>query len=98
MSLRRLRATHLIALLRRRTTTCNLGLHVGPILDVLPEVADVAAELLVRLKAEGDDGDKAEGEPFPALGRARGEVAAVLALDGHVFGAFEARGEGCVGC
>lgn len=75
--------THLVSLLlRRRTPSPDLCLHIRPILDVLPEVADVAADLLVGLKAEGDDGDEAEGEPFPALHWARGEVAAVLALEG----------------
>lgn len=46
-------------------TAANLLLHVGPILDVLPEIANVAANFLVGLQAKGDDGDEAEGKPFP---------------------------------
>lgn len=69
-------------------------LHVGPVPDVLPEVTDVAADLLVGLEAEGDDGDEAEGEPLPALHGARAEVAAVLALHGEVLGASELGLEG----
>ena len=46
----------------------HLLLHVGAVLDVLPEVADVAADLVVGLEREGDDGDEAEGEPFPGEG------------------------------
>lgn len=45
----------------------HLLLHVGAVLDVLPEVANVAADFLVRLEREGDDGDEAEGEPFPGM-------------------------------
>lgn len=45
----------------------HLLLHVGAVLDVLPEVADVAADFLVGLEREGDDGDEAEGEPFPGM-------------------------------
>lgn len=54
---------------RRLTTSSScalhLLLHVRPVLDILPEVADVAADLLVRLERERDEGDEAEGEPFP---------------------------------
>lgn len=38
---------------------------VGPVLDVLVEIADVAAYFMVGLEGEGDDGDEAECEPFP---------------------------------
>jgi len=62
----------------------ELRLDVGAVLDVLPEVADVAADLLIGLDAEWDDRDEAEGEPFPPLHGAGGEVAAVLALEGEV--------------
>lgn len=75
---------HLVSLSLRRysSSAANLRLHVRPILDILPEVADVAAELLVRFEAERYDGDEAKSEPFPALHRARRVVAAVLALEG----------------
>jgi hypothetical protein len=43
----------------------HLLLHVRAVLDVLVEVADVAADFLVRLEREGDQGHEAEGEPFP---------------------------------
>jgi hypothetical protein len=49
----------------------------------------------VRLEAEGDERHEAEGEPLPALHGAGGVVAAVLALEGLRFGAFEGGGEGC---
>jgi len=64
-----------------------------PILDVLPEIADVASDFLAWLEAEGDNGDEAECKPFPALHYAAGVVAAVLALEREVFGAGEAGGE-----
>jgi hypothetical protein len=63
MSLRTARRAHGVAL--RRLAVAHLLLHVRAVLDVLVEVADVAADLLVRLQREGDDGDEAEGEPFP---------------------------------
>ena len=50
---------------RRSSSALHLLLHVGAVLDVLPEIADVAADLLVGLERERDDGDEAEGEPFP---------------------------------
>lgn len=94
-----LMTSHLITLLIlwRHTSSTNLCLYVRAVLDVLPEIADMAAELFVGFEAERDDRDEAEGEPFPALHRTRGEVAAVLALEGEVFGAFELRGECCGG-
>jgi len=63
-------------------------LHVGSVLEVLVESADMAANIFVRLKAEGNHRNKAEGEPFPALVDARREVAAVLALRGDIFVPF----------
>lgn len=66
-------------------------LHIRAVLDILPEIADVATDLPIGLEAEGDDGDEAECEPFPALHRAGAEVAAILALHGEVFGAGELR-------
>lgn len=68
--------------------------HVRPILDILPEVADVATNLLVGFDGKRDHGDEAKGKPFPALHDAAAEVAAVLALHRDVFGAFERRAEG----
>jgi hypothetical protein len=47
------------------STPLHLLLHVRAVLDVLPEIADVAADLVVGFEAEGDEGDEAEGEPFP---------------------------------
>ena len=72
----------------------QLCLNVWTILDVLPKVADVTAELLVWLERERYDGNEAEGEPFPALHDAPAEVAAVLALHCDVLGAFEGGLEG----
>ena len=69
----RLPATPPLILRRRRlhryiaTSTVHLILHVRPVLDVLVEAADVAGDFVPGLHAEGDDGDEAEGEPFPAF-------------------------------
>jgi len=76
-------------------TTKLLEFRLRPILDVLPEMAHMAPDFLVRLEAEWDNGDEAEGKPFPALHYAAGVVAAILALKREVFGAGEAGGE-CV--
>jgi hypothetical protein len=87
---------HLVPLRsRRRRAPVDLRLHVRPIADILPEVAHVAAELLVGLEAERDERHEAECEPLPALHGACRVVAAVLALEGLGFGAFEGGGEGC---
>jgi hypothetical protein len=75
----------------------NLLLHVRAVLDVLAEMADVAADLLVRLERKRDQGHEAEGEPFPALGHAAREIAAVLALHRDVLGAGEGAVEDCGG-
>lgn len=75
-------------------TALHLLLHIRPILDVLPEIANMAANLMVRLQAERNKRDEAEGEPFPALHDAPAEVAAVLALHCDVLGAFEGGLEG----
>lgn len=72
----------------------QLCLNVWTVLDVLPKVADVTAELLVWLERERYDGNEAEGEPFPALHWTSGEVTAVLALEGQVLGTGKA---GCKG-
>jgi hypothetical protein len=52
-------------LLAASAAAAHLLLHIRAVLDVLVEVADVAADFLVRLEREGDEGHKAEGEPFP---------------------------------
>lgn len=49
----------------RLPVSTHLRLHVRPVLDVLVEVADVAANFLVGFKREGNHRDEAEGEPFP---------------------------------
>lgn len=43
----------------------HLLLHIRAVLDILPEIADMAADLLVGLERERDDRDEAECEPFP---------------------------------
>jgi hypothetical protein len=95
MSARRISTlrAHCIALLRGRAATDHL-LHIRAVLDVLVEVADVAADLFVRLETKRDDGHEAEGEPLPALHHAAAVVAAILALHGYVLGAFEGGLEG----
>lgn len=50
---------------RLPASTLHLLLHIRSVLDILPEIADVAANFLIRLERERDDGDEAEGEPFP---------------------------------
>jgi hypothetical protein len=46
-------------------TSINLLLHILAVLEVLVEVADVAADLLVGLEREWDNGDEAKGKPVP---------------------------------
>lgn len=72
----------------------DLGLDVGTVLNVLVEVANVAADLVPRLQREGNDWYEAKGEPLPALEYMAAEVAAVLALASDLLVALEARGEG----
>jgi hypothetical protein len=53
-----------------RAALCSaayLLLHIRPVLDILPEIAYVAPDFLVRLERKGDKRDEAECEPFPAL-------------------------------
>jgi hypothetical protein len=69
----------------------HLTLHIRPKLDVLIEIANVAADDVVGFEAEGYDREEAECEEFPALVDACAEVAAVLALGGNVFAAFKER-------
>ena len=63
-------------------------------LDVLEEMADVAPDFLIRLEAEWDNGDEAEGKPLPALHHFARGIAAVLAAQGQVLSAFEGGCEG----
>jgi hypothetical protein len=63
------------------------------VFDVLVEFADVAADVLVGLEAEGNYWNETERKPFPSFIDARAMVAAVLALCGDVFVAFKERGE-----
>jgi len=65
------------------------------VFDVLIEFADVAANVLVGLKAERDDGNETEREPLPSFVNACAVVTAVLALCCDVLVAFKERGE-CV--
>lgn len=52
---------------RRLTSTAlHLLLYVRAVLDILPEVADVAADFLVGLQRERNNRYEAECEPFPA--------------------------------
>jgi hypothetical protein len=60
--------------LLRPPMTRNLCLHIRAVLDILSKVADVAANLRVRLQREGDQGHEAKGKPFPALRHLRAEV------------------------
>jgi len=57
---------HHDALLSVAPRQAHLLLHVGSVFDVLVEVADVAADFLVRLQREGDQWQEAECEPLPA--------------------------------
>lgn len=50
---------------RLSSAALHLLLYVGAVFDVLPEVADMAADLLVGLERERDERDEAECEPFP---------------------------------
>jgi hypothetical protein len=53
--------------LRSSSSTIHLLLHVRAKLDILAEITDVAGDGVPGLEAEGDDGDEAEGEPFPVV-------------------------------
>lgn len=58
---------HRIAL--RLLPIAHLLLHVRAVLDILVEIADVAADLFIRFERKGYHGDEAEGKPFPRQGR-----------------------------
>jgi hypothetical protein len=72
----------------------NLSRDVWPVFDILVEVAYVTANFLPGLDAEGYERHEAEGEPLPALVDVAAEVAAVLALDCHLFETLETGVEG----
>jgi hypothetical protein len=80
---------------RLSSTSFHHVLDVGSVFDVLVELADVAADVLIRFEAERDYWNETEREPLPSFVDARAVVAAVLALCGDVLVAFEERGEGC---
>ena len=50
---------------RLSRTALHLLLHIRTVLDILPEIADVATNFLVRLERERDNRDEAERKPFP---------------------------------
>ena len=79
---------------RLSSTSFHHVLDVGSVFDVLVEFADVAADVLVGLEAEGNYWNETEREPLPSFVDARAVVTAVLALCGDVLVAFEERGEG----
>ena len=81
-------------LLLLASASVNHGLHVRAVLDVLPKVANVAPYFPVGLERKRDDGDEAEGKPFPSLHYASRVVTAVLTLYCDVFGAGDAGCEG----
>lgn len=84
---------HLVSLLirwRQRASSTHLRLYIRAVFDVLPEVADVAAELLVGLDGEGYDRNEAECKPFPTFHGTGGHVATVLTLEGEILGAGKA--------
>jgi hypothetical protein len=45
----------------------HLLLYVGAVLDVLPEITNVASDFLVRLEREWDYRNEAECKPFPEV-------------------------------
>jgi hypothetical protein len=80
---------------RLSSTSFHHVLDVGSVLDVLVELADVAADVLVGLETKWNNRDKTKRKPLPSFVDARAVITAVLALCGDVFVAFEERGEGC---
>lgn len=47
------------------TSSLHLPLHIRSILNILPEITDTAAHLVIRFETERDQGDEAESKPFP---------------------------------
>jgi len=70
-----------------------LRLDVWPEFDILLKVADRTVDRVPWLEREWDEGDEAEGEPFPVFYDFSCEVAAVLALNRDVLIACEGRAE-----
>lgn len=52
---------------RLSSAALHLLLYVGAILDVLPEITNVASDFLIRLERERDYRDEAECKPFPEV-------------------------------
>jgi len=81
----------------RRRATVAVALHgdlavltcdIRSEFDILPEVADVASNLLPWLQREGDYGNEAEGKPFPSLEDVCADVSTVLALHCDILISF----------
>ncbi len=51
----------------RTTAVANLRFHIRTVLEILPEMADGAGDFFVFVCGEGEDGDEAEGEPWPVI-------------------------------
>lgn len=81
------------------TSATTHGLDVGPVLERLRKVADVAGYVFVAMHGQRDDGNEAEGKPRVALDDVPAVVAAVVAsahdalvaLDFLAEGVFTAR-------
>lgn len=84
-----MRIPHRYTAFHLSTTHPHLLLHVRAVLDVLAEMAYVAADFFVGFYGEGDYGHEAECKPLPSLQYSSRDVAAVLALDREVFRAGE---------
>jgi hypothetical protein len=52
---------------RRLSPALDLLLYVGAVLDVLPEITNVASDFLVWLEREWDYRNEAECKPFPEV-------------------------------
>lgn len=63
--------------------------HVGSILEGLGEIAYMTDDVMIALKGERHDRDKAECEPRIALDDMRGVVTAVVTLARNAFVAFD---------
>lgn len=50
---------HMTLLSMTLPTVCNKPLHVLPVLDILPEIAYMAADFVVGFEGEGDEGNEA---------------------------------------
>lgn len=73
----------------RPSPSLYLLLHIWPILDILPKVANVATDFLVRFQREWDNRYEAKGKPLPALHDSTREVTTILTLYSDMLGARE---------